>query len=347
MGLSGAAFGASEGLEQLLARQMLEAKLEEEKRQNAAREEQARRVLEQQGREHQDMMGYRNAALEADERSRRDRANAAGMEDMYKQRNIMDKDADMQAVDAIVGAMPEGPGRRAVALRRRGVNIPETKDLETPEERASREKGEIERAGNIENAQAAARARHRAPDVEWVQDAQGNVHKRAARPGDKPFKEGAVKAAAGGSGEYGEQRAARAAQSVRELMGSVNRWTTGYGANMERLPESDARAFAGQLKTLKGQIAFGELAAMRAASKTGGALGNVSDRELELLSNSIGNLDQYQSPADLKRQLEKAALELDRLSGGSGSSGGPQVGERRMINGQAAQWDGKGWLPVK
>lgn len=44
-------------------------------------------------------------------------------------------------------------------------------------------------------------------------------------------------------------------------------------------------------KTIQAKIGFAELQAMRDASPTGGALGQVSERELDLLSSTIANLD--------------------------------------------------------
>lgn len=48
---------------------------------------------------------------------------------------------------------------------------------------------------------------------------------------------------------------------------------------------------AGDLKTLNADFAFSALQAMRDASKTGGALGAITERELDLLQSSVGNLD--------------------------------------------------------
>jgi len=45
------------------------------------------------------------------------------------------------------------------------------------------------------------------------------------------------------------------------------------------------------LDTIKSNLGFDELEAMRNASKTGGALGNITVREIELLQNTIANLD--------------------------------------------------------
>ena len=51
---------------------------------------------------------------------------------------------------------------------------------------------------------------------------------------------------------------------------------------------------------------------MREASKTGGALGNVSDRELELLSNSLGAIEQNQHPDVLRSELANIRDSLSR-----------------------------------
>jgi hypothetical protein len=109
-----------------------------------------------------------------------------------------------------------------------------------------------------------------------------------------------------GQTPYQEERAYRTIQSVNELLDQVNNKTTGWGAFLlGKLPESEARNFASQLETLKANIAFNELTAMREASKTGGALGNVSDKESSLLTNALGALDQMQSPEQFKIQLNK------------------------------------------
>lgn len=45
---------------------------------------------------------------------------------------------------------------------------------------------------------------------------------------------------------------------------------------------------------------------MREASKTGGAVGNVSDKEGDKLERTIASLDQSQSTDDFKKNLKKA-----------------------------------------
>ena len=89
--------------------------------------------------------------------------------------------------------------------------------------------------------------------------------------------------------------------------------TTGWGAFIKKkIPESQARTFAAQLDTLKGNIGFSALTAMREASKTGGALGQVSDREIKLLTSTLGALDQLQSAEQLTEQLNKVKESVNR-----------------------------------
>jgi hypothetical protein len=113
--------------------------------------------------------------------------------------------------------------------------------------------------------------------------------------------------------EYMQETAERTLQAVEELLPQVNSNTTGWSAFFKkRLPESEARSFAAQLDTLKGNIGFGALTAMREASKTGGALGQVSERELKLLTSVFGALDQLQSAEQLKTQLKKIKSSVKR-----------------------------------
>jgi len=75
------------------------------------------------------------------------------------------------------------------------------------------------------------------------------------------------------------------------------------GAANAWLPGGPYRNLASQLKTVRSELAFGRLTQMRNASKTGGALGQVSNIELDLLESSLAALDQMQSPEQLKQNL--------------------------------------------
>ena len=122
---------------------------------------------------------------------------------------------------------------------------------------------------------------------------------------------------------YAAERGARNLASVDALLQKVNRWTTGVGSTLAKIPETQARDFAAELDTLKANIAFGELTAMREASKTGGALGQVSDNELRLLTSALGALDTGQSPANFRAQLSKIRESLARWDAASGGAAKP------------------------
>ena len=82
---------------------------------------------------------------------------------------------------------------------------------------------------------------------------------------------------------------------------------TGFGAPTlaALLSGSPAADVAELRKTIEGNISFETLTEMRRQSPTGGALGNVTDKDLELLKTSLGSLSQNQSPRQFRENLMK------------------------------------------
>ncbi len=70
---------------------------------------------------------------------------------------------------------------------------------------------------------------------------------------------------------------------------------TGLWSMVPNRPGSASSNAQAQLETLKAQVAFQTLQDMRNASKTGGALGQVTERELAMLQNALVPLEQAQS----------------------------------------------------
>lgn len=128
---------------------------------------------------------------------------------------------------------------------------------------------------------------------------------------------GGAGAVAGEVSPYQQERAFRTTQSVNELRRTAVA-NPGIFGRTAALPvpgflRSDAfRNFSSELNTLKSSIAFGELTAMREASKTGGALGQVSDREGKLLESALGALEMNQSPENFVKQLDKINASITR-----------------------------------
>lgn len=126
-----------------------------------------------------------------------------------------------------------------------------------------------------------------------------------------PGSETAKKAAAEAS-QATEGAAARVGK-IDTVMGEVDRaiesvgiTTAGLlGSVAKDIPATSAKDLSGALTTIKANIGFDALQAMREASPTGGALGQVAVQELESLQASVASLDQAQSPAQLAANLRK------------------------------------------
>lgn len=91
--------------------------------------------------------------------------------------------------------------------------------------------------------------------------------------------------------------------TIDRVLENIGPLTTGWGSLLKGVPESDALSMAGDLDTIMANLAFDRLQQMRNASITGGALGQVSERELKLLQSTKASLEQKQSPEDLRKRL--------------------------------------------
>lgn len=134
---------------------------------------------------------------------------------------------------------------------------------------------------------------------------------------------------AGQISPYQQERITRNLNSLEDLMGQVSGWNTGMGSLLAAIPGTPAADFRADVNTLAANIAFGELTAMREASKTGGALGAVSEKELMLLESALGSLDRAQSPEQFRESLRTVKESIERwqsavqqYGGGSSSATG-------------------------
>lgn len=130
--------------------------------------------------------------------------------------------------------------------------------------------------------------------------------------------------------------------TIDSAMNRVSGKTAGPGAVLENLPATDARALSNDLKTIKANLGFDQLAKMRAASPTGGALGQVAVKELDFLQSTLGSLDQYQSPAELKKTLSSIRSSLSRWN--DAISNAPSREEIKTVQWQPGAQPGEGRL---
>src|SRR5690606_4351852 len=118
---------------------------------------------------------------------------------------------------------------------------------------------------------------------------------------------------------YQMRNVVNAAKEAKKL--SQEGWfATGVGASTARdiggTAAADVKAL---LNTIGSNTAFDRLQKMREESPTGGALGAVSEIELQLLRDSIASLEQSQSDAQFQSNMDKVIESyqrvIDRLEG--------------------------------
>lgn len=77
------------------------------------------------------------------------------------------------------------------------------------------------------------------------------------------------------------------------------------------VPASEAKSVTNAVDTLKANVAFDRLQKMRDQSKTGGALGQVSEKELRLLEANLASMDP--TSRDFKKNLETIRRTYERV----------------------------------
>jgi len=133
-------------------------------------------------------------------------------------------------------------------------------------------------------------------------------------PGVRPAGTAQAEKAAAAEKRDALDQSRRMVSTVDEALAKINKFSTGStGAVMSRLPATDATDLRKTIDTLKGNLAFETLRAMRAASPTGGALGAVSERELALLESTVASLDPNQSADQLRANLNKVKQNFERV----------------------------------
>ncbi len=88
--------------------------------------------------------------------------------------------------------------------------------------------------------------------------------------------------------------------------------TSGYiGGKLKGVEGTNAYNLAKTVETLKANLGFAELQAMRDASPTGGALGSVAIQELEALQSTIASLEIGQDDEQLAQNIKKVMDHID------------------------------------
>lgn len=106
--------------------------------------------------------------------------------------------------------------------------------------------------------------------------------------------------------ELAKNKADAVIGKVDEALGQSGFFTTGLaGSALGKIPGTGAYDLDKTIDTIKANIGFGELQAMREASPTGGALGSIAVQELTSLQSTVASLDKGQSREQLENNLKK------------------------------------------
>ena len=91
---------------------------------------------------------------------------------------------------------------------------------------------------------------------------------------------------------------------IKQVIPMINNKSAGFGANLRKVKGTQAYNVDQLVQTIKSNLGFESLKAMKEQSKTGASgLGALSDAELQLLTSMVASLDTGQSPDQLKKQL--------------------------------------------
>lgn len=102
------------------------------------------------------------------------------------------------------------------------------------------------------------------------------------------------------------QKADIVIQKVDEALDKTGFFTTGLpGAVLSSIPGTSAYDLDATIDTIKGNLGFSELQAMREASPTGGALGQVAVQELTMLQSTVASLKKGQGREQTENNLKQ------------------------------------------
>ncbi len=163
----------------------------------------------------------------------------------------------------------------------------------------------------------------------FVPPSQAYGKRPALKPDERKLQ--TEEAAATRRAEGAVNRADVVIQKIDEVLPKVSPFTTGtVGTLLGKIPGTGAYDLEKGIDTVKANIGFQELQAMREASPTGGALGQVAVQELNMLQAVLSNLDKGQSKDVLKSNLEQVRKHFDNwrsvMKQSAGQAGSTQVG---------------------
>jgi len=101
------------------------------------------------------------------------------------------------------------------------------------------------------------------------------------------------------------EKSEKTQQLAESLQANDQLWqAVGLGTPISKVPGTAGNQIRAQLRQLKSRLTLDTLTELRSLSKTGGALGNVSNKDLGVLENYVAALDASQSPEAFRQALQ-------------------------------------------
>lgn len=149
-------------------------------------------------------------------------------------------------------------------------------------------------------------------DYQAVWDKENQTYRFEPIPGSDAAREregAAIKANT--SMQLADQQMELMNSTIDKAISQADFWSAGLMAQATSgIGATPARNLRATLETVMANIGFEKLQEMRETSPTGGALGNVTERELAFLQSVRGSLDQIQDPAQLREVLAQVKQSL-------------------------------------
>lgn len=104
--------------------------------------------------------------------------------------------------------------------------------------------------------------------------------------------------------------AKRVTGMIDDVLGRVNYFTTGAANAIAWIPGTPMKDLEEDIDAIRANIGFDRLEEMRKNSPNGSALGNTTEKEIKFLQSVLGSLDPGQGPTNLKKNLNRANVEI-------------------------------------
>lgn len=142
-------------------------------------------------------------------------------------------------------------------------------------------------------------------DLRGAEREKGIGKAEGQREGEEPERQQKADAALGSLGRKNEIMNTDIDRAVSMIEQNPSLSAGFLGSRLASIEGTPAYNIAKLIDTIAGNVGFSELQSMRDASPTGGALGQVSERENQLLQALQGSLDQGQTPEQLVTNLKR------------------------------------------